>query len=91
MPLERCSKDGKAGIRWGKTGACYTGKDGKKKALKQGVAIELNRQKRGEPSEFEKAAKAYLQELVSRKEWVEAADFCYSNASIREVLGKLGK
>lgn len=40
MPLERCKKDGKSGWRWGSSGTCYTGKDGKKRALKQGVAVE---------------------------------------------------
>lgn len=40
MPLKRCSKNGKSGWKWGNHGACYTGKDGKKKAIKQGIAIE---------------------------------------------------
>jgi hypothetical protein len=40
MPLKKCSSDGKSGWKWGDQGHCYTGKDGKKKAIKQGVAIE---------------------------------------------------
>ena len=40
MPLKKCSSDGKSGWKWGDSGKCYTGKDGKKKAIKQGVAIE---------------------------------------------------
>ena len=35
MPLKRCA--GK-GWMWGSKGKCYTGKDAKKKALKQGYA-----------------------------------------------------
>ena len=40
MPLKNCTVDGKSGYQWGDDGKCYTGKDGKKKALRQGVAIE---------------------------------------------------
>ena len=40
MPLKRCSNDGKSGYKWGDKGSCYTGKDAKKKAIRQGVAIE---------------------------------------------------
>lgn len=40
MPLKQCSVKGKSGWKWGDSGHCYTGKDGKKKAIKQGIAIE---------------------------------------------------
>lgn len=40
MPLKKCSKDGKSGWKWGDAGACYTGPGAKKKAIKQGIAIE---------------------------------------------------
>lgn len=40
MPLKKCGSDGKSGWKWGDSGKCYTGPDGKKKAIKQGVAIE---------------------------------------------------
>jgi len=40
MPLKTCTLDGKAGYKWGDSGKCYTGKDAKKQALRQGVAIE---------------------------------------------------
>ena len=39
MPLQRC-EDGGKGWRWGDKGKCYTGPGAKKKAIKQGVAIE---------------------------------------------------
>ena len=37
MPLKRC---GDNGWKWGDKGKCYTGPGAKKKAIKQGVAIE---------------------------------------------------
>jgi hypothetical protein len=40
MPLKRCSKNENSGWKWGDSGKCYTGKSAKKKAIKQGVAIE---------------------------------------------------
>ena len=40
MPLKKCTIDGKAGYKWGDDGKCYTGPEGKKKAIKQGVAVE---------------------------------------------------
>ena len=56
MPINKCSNNGKSGYKWGDSGTCYTGKTGKKKAMKQGVAIELSKQRAGKPSEFDKAA-----------------------------------
>ena len=40
MPLKKCSENGKSGWKWGDEGKCYSGSDGKKKAIKQGIAIE---------------------------------------------------
>lgn len=40
MPLKKCQSDGKSGYKWGDSGKCYTGKNSKKNAIKQGVAIE---------------------------------------------------
>ena len=40
MPLQNCTDSGKSGWRWGKSGKCYTGPDGKKKAIQQGISIE---------------------------------------------------
>lgn len=39
MPLQKCG-EGNKGWRWGKSGKCYTGPGAKRKAIKQGVAIE---------------------------------------------------
>ncbi len=40
MPLKQCTNNGKGGWKWGNQGHCYTGPGAKKKAIKQGVAIE---------------------------------------------------
>jgi hypothetical protein len=48
MPIKTCNEDGRPGYKWGDKGRCYTYKAGsesakksaKKKAIKQGVAIE---------------------------------------------------
>jgi len=40
MPIKKCSSDGQSGYKWGNEGKCYTGKDAKKQAIKQGIAIE---------------------------------------------------
>src|SRR5258708_1743009 len=38
MPIQKCSKDGISGWQYGRSGECYVGKDGKKKAIRQGLA-----------------------------------------------------
>ena len=38
MPLQKCSSNGMSGWKYGNSGKCYTGPDGKKKAIKQGLA-----------------------------------------------------
>ena len=40
MPLKKCTENQKSGYKWGDKGKCYTGPDAKKKAIKQGVAID---------------------------------------------------
>jgi|GEM_PF-1507088 len=40
MPLKKCADNDKSGWKWGDEGKCYVGPDGKKKAIKQGIAIE---------------------------------------------------
>ncbi len=39
MPIQKCQVDGKPGWRWGKRGKCYHGIDGKKRAIRQALAI----------------------------------------------------
>lgn len=65
MPINRCSKDGKPGFKWGNSGACYTYTSGddksiadaKKKVLAQATAI----------GEFSRAADSAIDK--SLKEW----------------------
>lgn len=60
MPIKRCTKDGKPGFKWGNEGTCYpytagneqSRKNARDKARKQGQAIELEKKRRGKPSEF---------------------------------------
>lgn len=51
MPLMRCQADGKDGWKWGSSGKCYTGPEGKGKAKKQGRAIEREKHMNGQLSE----------------------------------------
>ena len=39
MPVQKCTSKGKSGWKYGETGKCYTGRDAKQKAVKQGLAI----------------------------------------------------
>lgn len=39
MPVQKCSKDGKSGYRWGESGVCFTGSDAKERAEAVGKAI----------------------------------------------------
>lgn len=42
MPVQECTKNGKPGYKWGKSGKCYTGGGAKAKAEKQGRAIKAS-------------------------------------------------
>jgi len=39
MPIKQCQVNGKSGWKWGDVGTCYTGPNGKKKAIAQAIAI----------------------------------------------------
>lgn len=69
MPLQKCEENG---WRWGDQGKCYHGKDGKKKAIKQGIAIEG-------PEKFSKKvseAKDFLdKDTQSVVEWMQENGF----------------
>ena len=39
MPIKECQINGKSGWKWGNQGTCYTGPNGKKKAIAQAIAI----------------------------------------------------
>lgn len=63
MPLKRCQESGKPGWKWGNEGKCYTYTKGnpdsekraKKKAIKQGIAIEGPDKFKDKSSQEEKA------------------------------------
>lgn len=40
MPVKECQINGISGWKWGDEGKCYSGPNGKKKAIAQGIAIE---------------------------------------------------
>tara|TARA_R110002020_G_scaffold105661_11_gene246322 strand:+ start:141 stop:1157 length:1017 start_codon:yes stop_codon:yes gene_type:complete len=63
MPLRECTVDGKTGWQWGEAGKCYTGRDSKKQAIKQGIAIEG-------PEKFSQIASK--QDLALSKNEIEA-------------------
>lgn len=70
MPLKKCSEDKKSGWKWGDSGKCYTGPEGKKQAIKQGVAIEG-------PEKFSKKVKAGELEFTEKDyEYIDDALSC---------------
>jgi hypothetical protein len=85
MPLKRCTVDGKAGYQWGDAGKCYTGRDAKKKAIRQGVAVEG-------PEKFSRIAQ--LEETIFSESEVEAVadamhDLGYDTRSITATASAL--
>ncbi len=83
MPLKRC---GKNGWKWGDGGKCYTGKDAKKQAIKQGIAIEG-------PKKFSQMANDDFE--LSKGDIEYVLEFMYSNGttfnSVLEVSLNLWK
>lgn len=43
MPIKKCQSNKQKGFKYGDTGTCYTGGQGKEKALKQAVAIKISK------------------------------------------------
>ncbi len=48
MPIQRCTKNGKRGFKWGASGTCYTGPGGRARALRQSRAIIASQRARGQ-------------------------------------------
>ena len=67
MPLKRCSENKESGWKWGDSGKCYTGRDAKKKAIKQGVAIEG-------PKKFQQMASSF-EEPMSQNDIESVIEF----------------
>ena len=42
MPVQRCSKSGKSGWKWGASGKCYSGPGAREKAERQGRAVRAS-------------------------------------------------
>ena len=45
MPIQKCQRNKKKGWKFGKSGKCYTGKNAKEKAKRQGRAIKSSQNK----------------------------------------------
>ena len=98
MPVKSCTlPNGKSGYKWGDSGKCYASKE---KAHKQGIAIELSKKRRGEPSEFDTAAYAALLETATDDELceilnlsdfriTERADILYAAKMTRKSINDL--
>jgi hypothetical protein len=69
MPLMKCQVDGKQGWKWGESGKCFSGSQGRSKALEQGRAIEASKARQRD----EKPPTAY-QSLLFRKDSFERVD-----------------
>ena len=85
MPLKKCSENEKNGWKWGDSGKCYTGRDSKKKAIKQGVVIEG-------PKRFQQMASCFEEPLSENdmESVVEALiDEGYRNITIVATLALL--
>jgi len=62
MPLMRCEH---GGWKYGRKGKCYHGKDAKKKAIKQAVAINMSKKRRGK--RVEKISSGHLAKKARKK------------------------
>jgi len=92
MPINRCSKDGKPGFKWGSSGACYTYTSGddksiadaKKKVLAQATAI-------GEFSRATDSAKDINIFKVAEDLAEEEAMLADALTAIAEIYGKFNE
>jgi hypothetical protein len=84
MPLKNCSENGKDGWKWGDEGKCYTGKDGKKEAIKQGIAIEG-------PEKFNKMTKSQSHEDLYVQLSEDEKALANSLISLSQKIGPLDK
>jgi len=82
MPLKKCSVNGKSGWKWGDQGHCYTGPGGKKKAIKQGVAVEG-------PKKFAAMAKDFIDEATPDELMDVMLELHYSPIEIAFAVGML--
>jgi hypothetical protein len=64
MAIRPCENEGRIGSKWGEDGVCYTGKDARKNALKQGIAEELA-SKHFDRGAFADFSKSEINEAIS--------------------------
>lgn len=93
MPLKKCSDNEKSGWKWGDAGKCYTGPDAKKKAIRQGVAIEG-------PKKFQQMASSFSEPLVEEdietiidylyQEGYRAAYIAATSISLKHMINAYG-
>lgn len=81
MPLKRCEENG---WRWGDQGKCYHGKDAKKKAIKQGLAIHG-------PEKFsDEIRKARVQldrsEIQEVLDWMEEQKYGFGDIAVTNLI-----
>lgn len=79
MPLRKCTNNGKSGYQWGDEGKCFTGPNAKKKAIRQGIAIEG-------PDKFRQKASA--QEFETDEDVIKAvSDYLFEeNYELKEIV-----
>jgi hypothetical protein len=70
MPIKNCELDGQDGYKYGDHGTCYTGKDGKQKAINQAIAIGVTEAFAGRKVGFD-----YDQSLTTERGKQMAKDF----------------
>ena len=66
MPLKKCTKDGQSGWKYGDSGKCFVGDGAREKARKQGVAIKISQQKRGQSNLIEQVEKYLIHRLTKK-------------------------
>lgn len=84
MPLKTCSQDGKSGWKWGDQGHCYIGKDAKKLALKNGLAIEG-------PEKFKQIMKTEGEGYLDQQPGPQVEDMSWGEILAKEIDQYLSK
>lgn len=67
MPLMKCTNNGVSGWKYGESGHCYTGPGAKKKAIKQGQAIEISKHKKGKSQTLGEKIIESLKKIIKGK------------------------
>jgi|694.fasta_scaffold95497_7 hypothetical protein len=84
MPLKNCFENNKDGWKWGDEGKCYTGKDSKKEAIRQGISIEG-------PENFSKIMKSQSDEQLYSQLSSDEKALADSLLSLVDKIGPIDK